>query len=479
MEKYLKKFKFGPKRTSKHLEEYHPKRDRMESELIISSRKPQFTTIKCTHCSSMLEFTTPENPSANTKIQIRCYNSSCQKLVNYDKNLKSGSTGLTNTKSSPSSAGPSKKHHFKLGSDADPLSMEYYEILGVPHSASTGEIKKKYYKLAMQYHPDKNSSSEAEEKFKKISEAYQVLSDPELRKKYNEYGPGKAAPEGGFMNPEDFFKQQFGGDLFVDIIGELTLAKDFKNVMVRNMEKEEKEEADRENGEENGNGDTTVSVESEKPAKTWEEHKAEMEERKKAREERVAKLADNLTKKLAMYVDADGTSGESHFRQVIQEEAEELKVQNFGVPLLTSVGFIYSAKASEYTSREEFLGVSSFFQNMKLKGRAFSNTVSTVKTAIDVHKTFVQLQEAEKKGMTTDVKEKLEEEAARKGMNALWKGSKLEVESVIRSVCDKVLDDTAIPKDLCKKRADGLKIVGDIYQKAAAEADILPRFPMQ
>src|SRR5260370_37048459 len=66
---------------------------------------------------------------------------------------------------------------------------DYYEVLGVNHSATEQDLKKSYRRLAHQYHPDKNQSDpEAEEKFKEAAEAYAVLSDPDQRHRYDRFG---------------------------------------------------------------------------------------------------------------------------------------------------------------------------------------------------------------------------------------------------------------------------------------------------
>ncbi len=94
--------------------------------------------------------------------------------------------------------------------------MDYYEILGVQKGASGEEIKKAYRKLALKYHPDRNQGDkEAEEKFKQINEAYQVLSDDEKRGIYDRYGKeGLNGMGGGFdadFDLGDIFGSFFGG----------------------------------------------------------------------------------------------------------------------------------------------------------------------------------------------------------------------------------------------------------------------------
>ncbi|KAG2492555.1 hypothetical protein HYH03_009217 [Edaphochlamys debaryana] len=105
------------------------------------------------------------------------------------------------------------------------MGKDYYQILGVQKGADDNELKKAYRKLAMKWHPDKNpdNKDEAAAKFKEVSEAYEVLTDPDKREVYDRYGEeglkngmggaggGPGGPGMNFRRPEDIFAELFGG----------------------------------------------------------------------------------------------------------------------------------------------------------------------------------------------------------------------------------------------------------------------------
>ena len=77
------------------------------------------------------------------------------------------------------------------------MGKDYYAILGVPRDAGADDVKKAYRKMALKFHPDKNKASDAEERFKEIAEAYEVLSDADKRATYDHYGEEGLRPGGG------------------------------------------------------------------------------------------------------------------------------------------------------------------------------------------------------------------------------------------------------------------------------------------
>ncbi|HUS63568.1 MAG TPA: molecular chaperone DnaJ [Kofleriaceae bacterium] len=97
---------------------------------------------------------------------------------------------------------------------------DFYEVLGVHREASDGEIKKAYRKLAMEFHPDRNPGDKAaEDKFKEAASAYKVLSDPNQRARYDQFGPeGLNGASAGFRGVDDVFSAF--GDLFADFFGQ-------------------------------------------------------------------------------------------------------------------------------------------------------------------------------------------------------------------------------------------------------------------
>lgn len=220
------------------------------SSKILSSRPvlPHIQTT-CDRCNVALEFPVPSpQPKAGTTLQIRCF--SCQTVIThtfYPGQIPSSSKTASASASASSSSGPSTHTQVrkgrKIGTQENPLETGYYDILGVPVTATTDEIKKAYRRLAIKHHPDKNPDDpNAAERFNEIAVAYQTLSDDTLRRKYNEFGPKESAPEGGYVDPEEVFGAIFGGERFIPIIGHISLARDMKTALqeVDDAEEDEK-----------------------------------------------------------------------------------------------------------------------------------------------------------------------------------------------------------------------------------------------
>ncbi|KAF6226892.1 hypothetical protein HO133_008333 [Letharia lupina] len=426
----------------------------------------------------------------------------------------------------------------------------YYDALGVPPKASELEIKKAYRKLAITTHPDKNPGDEtAHARFQAIGEAYQVLSNQDLRQRYDKFGKEEAVPGGGFEDPAEFFGMIFGGEAFVDLIGELSLMKDLTKTMditAKQMEeaeaaesadaklqaKEGKEgaanigvagaaaspprptsdlnpptsdaspsasgtstptprprigqQAIMDKSEEDARMDAAGLTSEEKELRRKEkkrglskEQREELAayeaERKRIRDERVDTLAKKLLDRISIWTETDkGNDVTKAFTEKTRLEVENLKMESFGLEILHAVGLTYLQKATSFLKSQKFLGISGFFSRLKDKGTLAKDTWSTISTAIDAQLTMEEMAKMEEKGgedWTDEKKAEYERRVTGKILAAAWKGSRFEIQSVLRDVCDKVLNDKSVKMEKRLERAQALVISGTVYQNAQRDPD--------
>ena len=449
----------------------------------------------------------------------------------------------------------------------------YYDALGVKPNATELEIKKSYRKLAITTHPDKNPGDEtAHARFQAIGEAYQVLSNDDLRRQYDKFGKEQAVPGGGFEDPAEFFGMIFGGDAFVDLIGEISLMKDLTKTMditMKQMEEEEAAEAAdakleaHEKGTTISPGDSNPSESPNAKSPVSEDHppaapsistsdipireksadlkppmsdaasstsrastprpqfgqKAIMDrseedarmdaagltpeekelrkkekkkglskeqreelaayeaERKRIREERVNVLSKKLLDRISIWTETDkGNDVTKAFQEKTRLEVENLKMESFGLEILHAIGTTYLQKATSFLKSQKFLGISGFFSRLKDKGTLAKETWNTISTAIDAQMTMEEMAKMEEKGgedWTDEKKAEYEKRVTGKILAAAWKGSKYEIQGVLRDVCDKVLNDKSVKMEKRVERAHAMVISGTIYQNVSSLYSLL------
>ncbi|KAJ7504387.1 X-domain of DnaJ-containing-domain-containing protein [Mycena galericulata] len=409
-----------------------------------------------------------------------------------------------------------------------PVETEYYDLLGVAVDADDTELKKAYRKQAMKYHPDKNKSADAEEKFKDISKAYQVLSDSNLRAVYDKNGKSMVDKEGG-MNMEDaagFFANVFGGERFVDYIGEISIMKDMTATATTMMTDEEKAEMEKAMNEGpstpiGGAGNSSISSgtgtptrskttppttpspphstshtpssitmhsEADAPlasAKDKKRNKITPEQREKLREQdkerqrvmeaRVAMLTTKMIERLRPFVEAkhpgDKDDPETQaFEQRMKREADDLKLESFGVELLHAIGNVYMMKASSFMKSKKFLGIPGFFSRLKEKSDLVKDVFGVIGSALSVRDLMLEMEKQQAKGeLGEEELRALEMDVTGKIMLASWRGARLEVVQVLRGVVDNVLKDPEASDVVLYNRAKGLLITGAIFKSTVPD----------
>ncbi len=137
--------------------------------------------------------------------------------------------------------------------------------------------------------------------------------------------------------------------------------------------------------------------------------------------------------------------------------------------MLQAIGRTYINKAEHYNASTSFAPLG-WFHGAKQNFNLVSDTVSTLRAALELKAVFERLQQAEQSQLPPDQIRKLEEQAAEQGLKTIWKGAKLEVESVVREVCDKVLYDVSVPQGKRDLRAVALQMMGEVSAAVPAAA---------
>ncbi|EPX74070.1 DNAJ protein Caj1/Djp1-type [Schizosaccharomyces octosporus yFS286] len=340
--------------------------------------------------------------------------------------------------------------------DNKTVDKEYYEILKVPVDADFDTIKKSYRRLAIRLHPDKNPDNpeEARENFQRLGEAYQVLSDPQLRKQYDLYGKEGAVPEAGFADAFEFFRQLFGGESFKDYIGELNLLKELCKSM-----------------EESSSEYKAIEDVDESKKKLQEEESRQQE---LLLQERIDNLCHNLVDKLSIWTETDMSESVTNaFREKMRLEAEILKEESFGEELLNAIGSTYLQRARIFLESQSFFGIKGLWSSLRAKGSLLKDTWSTVVSAVEVQTKAEALAKAEEEGSnwTKEKREEAARELTGKVLSATWKGTRFEVQNVIRNVSDKILFDKNIPQEKLVQRAHALSMVGEVFLSVAPKRE--------
>ncbi|CAE7351245.1 ATJ10 [Symbiodinium natans] len=347
----------------------------------------------------------------------------------------------------------------------------FYDILEVKPNATAAEIKKNYYKVALKLHPDKNQNDpEASVKFQKLAQAYQVLSDPKLREKYDVNGADairdQALPN---IDPGLFFSMLFGAEQFEKYIGKLYLAMQTDHI-ARDLQKDF--ERHQQGGQEGVPGRDVIGNSIEREMRWGSEKKDQHIKRQQFVRE--VTCATQLVGRLDRWV--MGRNMEGWTKSVLKETAELAQV-SFGGRLLRTIGWVYECAADQYlTCLWGNFTVDGHLQSWRDSAHSTSVKANAVSSMARSALAVKEMTDAAGAGMSDEDQTK-RDEAARQALTSfegslpvflqtIWDVSQMDIESTLYKVCDKVLKDISVPWQIRYRRALALKRLGQMFRDA-------------
>jgi len=342
----------------------------------------------------------------------------------------------------------SAKDPTKTGDVAD---RTYYDVLGVDPQADPSAIKKKYYVLARQYHPDRVGADdkEAADKFKDVSEAYQVLSDPQLRKVYDRDGKDGlsadkttvALAQAG-IDPTILYAFLFGSDKFGPYVGRLGVA--------------------------------TSAIIGDSP-------KISRQNARIVQKRRCARLAILLADRLQTYVNGDIDGAKAAWKT----EASLLSKVSYGNELLLLVGQVYNLTAVRFLgSMDSGIGMPSISKWAKGKAAHLNQgtekrkkTTETMFAGMSLMQMQMKFQAEMQKATTDEEKSKLEAEFQKEliatTLKVMWTVTAVDITSTIFEACQMVFFDKSVDKSTRKTRGQAVRDLGDVFVEAAKVSENL------
>jgi len=307
---------------------------------------------------------------------------------------------------------------------------DYYELLGVDQSATPEEIKQRYYILAKQWHPDKRPGDPAaKDHFQRLGEAYQVLSNPNLRERYDQ--DGAEGLDTNFIDASVFFGMLFGSERFEHLIGELAISTAARN---------------------SGN--------------------LSQKQMQRIQAQREQTLAINLKALLRRYVEGD----EAGFKESMVAEAKELASASFGELILHTVGRVYSMQAKIHLGNLWTSAVSGMAQRFNM----LQHQLYAANAALQVYRAHAEMeslaasdaaQQPDGSNSSTDAqhqRRQLEENALPLMLDAMWAANVVDIENTLRAVCKETLKDSSATGAVKRARMRALEELGKIFLETEA-----------